>query len=147
MAETLLAESSFAMRDGYEIRDSQELLAFAAANLGAGMVGCCPVNGSVSRSSMKCAVPGARPRRCHWWQQRGWRRAAVGQRADPAAAGAGADGHRYFGPAGGGGSSTWPTGCCGRIGRSWPFFLAAFLGVLVLGVYLLNKVFQEKDKQ
>ena len=26
-------------------------------------------------------------------------------------------------------------------------FLAAFLGVLVLGVYLLNKVFQEKDKQ
>ena len=51
MAETLLAESSFAMRDGYEIRDSQELLAFAAANLGAGMVGCCPVNGSVSRSS------------------------------------------------------------------------------------------------
>lgn len=38
MAETLLAESSFAMRDGYEIRDSQELLAFAAANLGAGMV-------------------------------------------------------------------------------------------------------------
>jgi len=44
MAETLLAESSFAMRDGYEIRDRQELLAFAAANLGAGMVGCCPVN-------------------------------------------------------------------------------------------------------
>ena len=34
MAETLLAESSFAMRDGYEIRDSQELLAFAAAVYG-----------------------------------------------------------------------------------------------------------------
>ena len=52
MAETLLAESSFAMRDGYEIRDSQELLAFAATNLGAGMVGCCPVNGSISRTSL-----------------------------------------------------------------------------------------------
>ena len=58
MAETLLAESSFAMRDGYEIRDSQELLAFAAANLGAGMVGCCPVNGSVSRSSMNVQYRG-----------------------------------------------------------------------------------------
>lgn len=58
MAETLLAESSFAMRDGYEIRDNQELLAFAAANLGAGMVGCCPVNGSVSRSSMNVQYRG-----------------------------------------------------------------------------------------
>lgn len=45
-------------RDGYEIRDSQELLAFAAANLGAGMVGCCPVNGSVSRSSMNVQYRG-----------------------------------------------------------------------------------------
>ena len=46
------------MGDGYEIRDSQELLAFAAANLGAGMVGCCPVNGSVSRSSMNVQYRG-----------------------------------------------------------------------------------------
>ena len=34
------------------------LLAFAAANLGAGMVGCCPVNGSVSRSSMNVQYRG-----------------------------------------------------------------------------------------
>ena len=87
MAETLLAENNFAQKNGYRIndnqeilafamgnlaaaltgccpingsvsRDSQELLAFAAANLGAGMVGCCPVNGSVSRSSMNVQYRG-----------------------------------------------------------------------------------------
>lgn len=86
MAETLLAESSFAMRDGYEIRDSQELLAFAAANLGAGMVGCCPVNGSVSRSSMNVQYRG-KTQAVSLVAAAGMAAgAAVGQRADPAAA-------------------------------------------------------------
>lgn len=52
MAETLLAESSFAMKNDYTIDDNREILTFSVANFGACLVGCCPVNGSVSRTSM-----------------------------------------------------------------------------------------------
>lgn len=52
MAETLLAESSFAMRHDVTLSDNREILTFSLANLAACLVGCCPVNGSVSRSSM-----------------------------------------------------------------------------------------------
>lgn len=52
MAETLLAESSFAMRHDVALSDNREILTFSLANLAACLVGCCPVNGSVSRSSM-----------------------------------------------------------------------------------------------
>ncbi len=52
MAETLLSENNFAFRGGYKIRDNQEILACAAGNLAAAFVGCCPVNGSISRTSM-----------------------------------------------------------------------------------------------
>ena len=52
MAETLLAENSFAQKNGYRINDDQELLAFAAGNLVAALTGCCPINGSVSRTAM-----------------------------------------------------------------------------------------------
>lgn len=52
MAETLLAENNFASANGYRLDDRQEILACAAGNLAAGVVGCCPVNGSISRTSM-----------------------------------------------------------------------------------------------
>lgn len=52
MAETLLAENNFAQKNRYSIDDNQELLAFAMANLAGALTGCCPINGSVSRTTM-----------------------------------------------------------------------------------------------
>lgn len=52
MAETLLAENNLAQKNGYRIDDNQELLAFSMGNLVAALTGCCPINGSVSRSAM-----------------------------------------------------------------------------------------------
>ncbi len=52
MAETLLAENNFAEKNGYRLDDRQEILACAAGNIASAAVGCCPVNGSISRTSM-----------------------------------------------------------------------------------------------
>ena len=52
MAETLLAENNFAQKNGYRVNDNQEILAFAMGNLAAALTGCCPINGSVSRTAM-----------------------------------------------------------------------------------------------
>lgn len=52
MAETLLSENNLAMKNGYRIDDNRELFAYAAGNFAAAFTGCCPINGSVSRSSM-----------------------------------------------------------------------------------------------
>lgn len=52
MAETLLSENNFAFRNGYKIEDNREVLACAAGNIAAALVGCCPTNGSISRTSM-----------------------------------------------------------------------------------------------
>ncbi len=52
MAETLLSENNFAFRNGYKIEDNREVLACGAGNIAAAFVGCCPVNGSISRTSM-----------------------------------------------------------------------------------------------
>lgn len=52
IAETLLAENSFAQKNGYRINDNQEIFAFAMGNLIAALTGCCPINGSVSRTAM-----------------------------------------------------------------------------------------------
>lgn len=52
MAETLLAENCFAQKNGYRINDNQEIFAFAMGNLIAALTGCCPINGSVSRTAM-----------------------------------------------------------------------------------------------
>lgn len=52
MAETLLAENNFALKNGYKLNDNQEILAFAGGNLIAAFTGCCPINGSVSRTAM-----------------------------------------------------------------------------------------------
>lgn len=52
MAETLLAENTFAQKNGYRIDDNQEILAFSLGNFAAACTGCCPVNGSVSRTTI-----------------------------------------------------------------------------------------------
>ncbi|MGN0485038.1 MAG: SulP family inorganic anion transporter [Lachnospiraceae bacterium] len=52
MAETLLSENNFALRNGYPIDVNQEILACAAGNFASAIVGSCPVNGSISRTSM-----------------------------------------------------------------------------------------------
>ena len=52
MAETLLAENNFAQKNGYKIDDNQEILAFSMGDLLAALTGCCPINGSVSRTAM-----------------------------------------------------------------------------------------------
>ena len=52
MAETLLSENNFAMKNGYKIDENQEILACAMGNIAAACVGCWPVNGSISRTSM-----------------------------------------------------------------------------------------------
>lgn len=52
MAETLLAENNFAFRNGYNLNDRQEILACASGNVASAFVGSCPVNGSISRTSM-----------------------------------------------------------------------------------------------
>ena len=51
-AGSLLAENNFANKNGYEISRNREIFSFGIGNLGASLVGCCPVNGSVSRTSM-----------------------------------------------------------------------------------------------
>lgn len=52
MAETLLAENNFAHKNGYRLEDNQEILAFSLGNFAAAFTGCCPINGSVSRTAM-----------------------------------------------------------------------------------------------
>lgn len=60
-AETLLAENSFAQKNHYKINDNQELFAFAAGNMAAALTGCCPINGSVSRTAMSEQYEGKTP--------------------------------------------------------------------------------------
>ncbi|MCQ2241661.1 SulP family inorganic anion transporter [Treponema sp.] len=52
MAQTLLASNSYASKYDYEINNDQELVAYAAMNITAGLTGSCPINGSVSRSAI-----------------------------------------------------------------------------------------------
>ena len=51
-ASSLLAENNFADRNGYEIQKNREIFGFGMANLASALLGCCPINGSVSRTSM-----------------------------------------------------------------------------------------------
>lgn len=51
-AGSLLAENNFANKNEYEIDKNKEIFSFGIANLGSAVVGCCPINGSVSRTSM-----------------------------------------------------------------------------------------------
>ncbi|HRR75692.1 MAG TPA: SulP family inorganic anion transporter [Ruminococcus sp.] len=52
MAETLLASNNMANKNGYRINNDREITVYSLGNMAACLVGCCPVNGSVSRSSM-----------------------------------------------------------------------------------------------
>ena len=52
MAQTLLASGKYAAKYGHPIDNNAELLAYGAMNLASAGVGCCPVNGSVSRSGI-----------------------------------------------------------------------------------------------
>ncbi|MDD7408848.1 MAG: SulP family inorganic anion transporter [Anaerovoracaceae bacterium] len=52
IAETLLSENQFAFKNGYKLDDNREILAFSIANIVSAFTGCCPVNGSISRTSM-----------------------------------------------------------------------------------------------
>lgn len=52
VAQTLLTASNYAMKYNYKINNNREVLAYAVANVAGGMVGCCPINGSVSRTGI-----------------------------------------------------------------------------------------------
>ena len=52
MAQTLLATNNYALKYNYKVNNNREVLAYAAGNVAGAMVGCCPVNGSVSRSGI-----------------------------------------------------------------------------------------------
>ena len=52
MAQTLLATGNYALKYNYKINNNREVLAYAAGNAASALVGCCPVNGSVSRSGI-----------------------------------------------------------------------------------------------
>lgn len=51
-ASSLLAEDNFAAKNGYTIQKNREIFAFGFGNLGSALIGGCPINGSVSRTSM-----------------------------------------------------------------------------------------------
>ena len=52
MAQTLLASNNYAFKYSYKLDTRRELLAYAAMEAAGGIVGCCPINGSVSRSGI-----------------------------------------------------------------------------------------------
>lgn len=51
-SETLLAAGGFAREDGYKLDNQKEIRAYALANIVAAFTGCCPVNGSISRTGI-----------------------------------------------------------------------------------------------
>lgn len=52
LAETLLSTNDVALKNGDKIDNNREILAYACGNLAAAFTGCCPVNGSVSRTGI-----------------------------------------------------------------------------------------------
>ena len=52
VAQTLLTASNYAMKYNYKINNNREVLAYAVGNVAGGLVGCCPINGSVSRTGI-----------------------------------------------------------------------------------------------
>lgn len=52
MAQTLLATGNYASKYSDEIDNNKELLAYAGMNMAGSLVGCPPINGSVSRSAI-----------------------------------------------------------------------------------------------
>ena len=52
LSESLLASRSNAVKDGYRLNANREILSYSVANFAASLSGCCPVNGSVSRTGI-----------------------------------------------------------------------------------------------
>ena len=52
VAQTLLASSNYALKYNYKINNNREVLAYAVGNFAGALVGCCPINGSVSRTGI-----------------------------------------------------------------------------------------------
>ena len=52
LAETLLIENNYAIKYGYKLDDDREILAFSAGNFAAAFTGCLPVIGSVPRTAI-----------------------------------------------------------------------------------------------
>lgn len=52
LAETLLASSGTAQKNGYRLNGRREIATYAVCNVAAGLVGCCVVSGSVSRTAV-----------------------------------------------------------------------------------------------
>ncbi|MCR4923691.1 MAG: SulP family inorganic anion transporter [Lachnospiraceae bacterium] len=64
MAQALLATGSLASRHGDKIDNNRELLAYGAMNFASSLVGCCPINGSVSRSGIANTFKGGSQLMC-----------------------------------------------------------------------------------
>ena len=58
LSSTLLSACNFAIKNNYKINNNREVLAYSAANFASAIVGCCPVNGSVSRTGMGAQLGG-----------------------------------------------------------------------------------------
>ncbi|MGN0299315.1 MAG: SulP family inorganic anion transporter [Lachnospiraceae bacterium] len=52
VSSTLLTARNYAIKNDYKIQNNREIVAYAAANLCAAFQGCCPLNGSVSRTAI-----------------------------------------------------------------------------------------------
>ena len=52
MSETMLASKANVTSDGYELSTNREVMAYSLANIVSAIFGCCPVNASVSRTSI-----------------------------------------------------------------------------------------------
>lgn len=52
VAQTLLATNNYALKYNYKIDYNREVLAYAVGNAAGAFVGCCPINGSVSRTGI-----------------------------------------------------------------------------------------------
>lgn len=52
VAQTLLTANNYAMKYNYKIENNREVFAYAVGNVAGAFVGCCPINGSVSRTGI-----------------------------------------------------------------------------------------------
>ncbi len=52
VSSTLLMTNNYAVKYGYKVQNNREILAYSLSNLLAAFQGCCPLNGSVSRTGM-----------------------------------------------------------------------------------------------
>lgn len=58
LSATLLSVNNYAIKNDYKVNNDKEVLAYSVANFASSIVGCCPVNGSVSRTGMASQLGG-----------------------------------------------------------------------------------------